>query len=141
MHQGPARNTRPRRPHGPSDVQGRAQPMASQYMSIQQAAERLSVAYNTVRNAILAGKLTAYRVLGTYRIKVEDLDAFIEAGRVEKKGREAKPPAPRASALKHLNGARLRAAWTAQGVRLPRQGGHSAASSEPSGGPSTGTSS
>jgi excisionase family DNA binding protein len=119
----------------------RVQAMIDEYVSIQEAADRLSVAYNTVRNAILAGKLTAYKILGTYRIRVEDLEAFIEAGRVEKGGREAKPPALRASALKHLDGARLRAAWTAQGVRPPRQGGRSAASSEPNGAPSAGTSS
>jgi excisionase family DNA binding protein len=78
------------------------------YLKIPEAAARLDVAGNTIRNAIRAGKLTAYKILGTYRIKPEDLDAFIRSCRVEVRVREAATPAPKAAArartFKHLDG-------------------------------------
>lgn len=110
--------------------------MSADFLTIRQSSERLGVAYNTIRNAILAGRLPAYKILGTYRIKPEDLDAFVEGCRVEAGGRAtAGPPAPRPTTLKHLDGERLRDAWIRQGVRPPRRGGRSAPSSGSSDGP------
>jgi excisionase family DNA binding protein len=119
-------------------VGGNSKPKVSSYLTINQSAEQLNVAYNTIRNAILAGKLPAYKIMGTYRIDPDDLAAYIESCRVETKGREAKIPALQATTLKHLDGARLRAAWTRQGVRVPRSGAGSARSSGSTGGPSDG---
>ena len=107
-------------------------------LSIKQVSRRLNVAYNTVRNAILAGRLTAFRIQGAYRIREEDLAAYLETCRVTARGREARPPALKTTTLKHLDGAQLRAAWTRQGVRVPPTGGGSARSSGSTGGPSTG---
>jgi excisionase family DNA binding protein len=114
-------------------------PKAKTFLTITQAAERLNVAYNTIRNAVRAGKLTAYRILGTYRIDPDDLASFVAGCRVAAKGREARPPVPKATTLKHLDGARLHAAWIAQGVRVPRPGGGSARSSGSTRDPSAGT--
>jgi excisionase family DNA binding protein len=117
------------------------QPTPKKYLRIRDAAERLDVAYNTIRNEILDGRLPACKVRGTYRIRPEDLDDYIRAYRIEAPGRTATPSAPRPSAttLKHLDGARLLAAWTAQGVRVPRPGGGSARSSASTHDPSDGT--
>src|SRR4051794_32742394 len=131
------RRDRPPEPHrGAMD-----HPSPKKYLRIRDAAERLDVAYNTIRNEILDGRLAACKVRGTYRIRPEDLDDYIQAYRVEAGGRTAMPSAPKptAATLKHLDGERLRAAWTAQGVRVPRPGGGSARSSastrDPSDGP------
>ena len=103
------------------------------YLRIPEAAARLDVARNTISNAIHAGKLTAYKVLGTYRIKPEDLDAFIRSCRVEARVREAPPPAPkvaaRARTFKHLDGQRSLDAWRRRGEAVDPPGGHSAPSS------------
>ena len=105
-------------------------------LSIKQVSRRLNVAYNTIRNAIRGDRLIAYLIEGTYRIREEDLAAYLETCRIEARGREARPPALKATTLKHLDGARLRAAWTRQGVRVPPPSGGSARSSGPTGDPS-----
>jgi excisionase family DNA binding protein len=110
--------------------------MSDDYLTINQAAERLNVSGGTIRNAIRAGRLKAYRFMGTYRIELEDLAGFVESSLVEAKGREVRPPAPKATSLKFLDGARLRAAWMRQGVRAPRTGADSARSSACSDDPS-----
>jgi excisionase family DNA binding protein len=101
----------------------------------------LSVAYGTIRNAILAGKLTAYKIMGTYRIRPEDLDAFVESCRVEPGRRASQPPASKSkaggSAFTNLDGARLLDAWRRRGVRSARRGGRNVPSSGSSCGPST----
>jgi excisionase family DNA binding protein len=114
-------------------------PKTGPSLTIKQIAERLNVANNTVRNAIKKGQLTAYKFMGTYRVREEDLAGYIASCRVEARGREPEPPTLKATTLKHLDGARLRAAWTAQGVRVPRPGGDSARSSGSTRDPSTGT--
>ena len=108
-------------------------------LSIKQVSRRLNVAYNTIRNAIRADRLTAYLIQGTYRIREEDLAAYLETCRVEARRREARPPALKATRIKHLDGARLRAAWTRQGVRVPQTDEHSIRSSESSRGPTAGS--
>ena len=108
-------------------------------LSIKQVSRRLNVAYNTIRNAILGGRLTAFRIQGAYRIREEDLAAYLETCRIEARGREARPPALKATTLKHLDGARLRAAWTQQGVHVPQTDEHSTRSSGSSRGPTAGS--
>jgi len=51
------------------------------YLTIREAAARLNVSYGTVRGTILAGDLEAYRFgpgVGTWRIGIEDLTAYID---------------------------------------------------------------
>lgn len=110
--------------------------MQTDFLTIEDVARRLNVAGNTVRNAIKRGRLVAYKFLGTYRINQEDLDAFVEASRIRGKRQEAKAPAPKASTLTHLDGERLRAAWIAQGIRVPRTDVDSVPSSGSTNGPS-----
>jgi excisionase family DNA binding protein len=92
-----------------------------EFLSITQAAARLGVVYNTVRNAILAGDLVAFKFRGTYRIRSEDFDSVVQACRYEPRGRATPAPTPKvaASTLKHLDGARLRESWRTQGVFDP----------------------
>ena len=123
--------------HGPAD-RGESR-HTDPSLSIKQVSRRLNVAYNTIRNAILAGRLTAFRIQKAYRIREADLANFIESSRVEARGREARPPALKTTTLKHLDGARLRAAWTRQGVRVPQTDEHSTRSSGSTGGPTTGS--
>jgi excisionase family DNA binding protein len=51
------------------------------YLTIREAAARLNVSYGTVRGAILAGDIQAYRFgpgVGTWRISVDDLTGYID---------------------------------------------------------------
>ena len=108
-------------------------------LSIKEVSQRLRVSYNPIRTLILRGQLVAFKFLRTYRISERDLARFLESSRVEARGREARPPALKATTLKHLDGARLRDAWTRQGVHVPPTGGGSARSSESSRGPTAGS--
>ncbi len=114
--------------------------MPADFLTINQAAERLSVAYGTIRNAIVAGRLVAYKIMGTYRIRPEDLDAFIESCRVEHGRQGSRPPSPKSeaggAAFTHLDGDRLLDAWRRQGVLAGRPRARNARSSGSSCGPS-----
>jgi excisionase family DNA binding protein len=103
--------------------------MSAVYLSLSQTAERLNLSGGTVRNEIKSGRLRAYRFRGAYRIEEGDLAEYIRSCRLESREPEAKPPAPGPTTLKHLDGARLRAAWNAQGILAPQKGGGSARSS------------
>ena len=105
-------------------------PVPGDFVTIKEAAARLGVSYGTIRNAILAGKLAAFKILGTYRIRPADLDAFVASCRVEPLDPRVKVPVPGPTTLTFLDGAKLRAAWSRQGVHVPRKGGDSARSSE-----------
>ena len=52
--------------------------MDEQFYTPQEVARMLKVAYLTVYRWIKAGKLKAYKVEKQYRIKAEDLDAFLD---------------------------------------------------------------
>jgi len=114
--------------------------MPADFLTINQAAERLSVAYGTIRNAILAGRLAAYKIMGTYRIRHEDLDAYVGSCRVERGPQAGLPPAARVkaggAAFTHLDGDRLLDAWRRQGVPAGRPRGRNARSSGSSSDPS-----
>src|SRR5262245_3752060 len=95
------------------------------FLTIARAAARVGVSYGTIRNAILAGRLAAFRFGTTYRILSEDLDRFVAACRFAPTRPGSAPPAPPfpATTLRRLDGARLRAAWGRQGVLTPPRGG------------------
>lgn len=114
--------------------------MPAEFLTITQVANRLSVAYGTIRNAILSGRLTAYKIMGTYRIRPADLDAFIGSCRGERGSATGLPPAPRAktggAAFTHLDGDRLLDAWRRQGVLADPPRARNARSSGSTRGPS-----
>ena len=53
-------------------------PESDEFLTVAQAAKRLCVTKTTIQDWIKAGKMTAYRVGGRYRIKPADADAMIE---------------------------------------------------------------
>src|SRR5262245_1772869 len=76
---------------------GWAVPAMMEFLTIREAALRLRVSYNTIRGAILAGRLKAYRFGargGTYRIDPADLEAYQASCATT----HQEPPAPRKSA-------------------------------------------
>ena len=111
---------------------GWAVPAMMEFLTIREAALRLRVSYNTIRGAILAGRLKAYRFGargGAFRIAVADLEAYRAACATTNQ----EPPAPRksaggGSAFKNLDGERLLDAWRRQGAVADRRGGRSAPS-------------
>jgi excisionase family DNA binding protein len=53
------------------------------WLSTQEAARRLGVTARTLYRFIDEGDLTAYRLGRVIRLKLSDVDAFIEASRIE----------------------------------------------------------
>jgi excisionase family DNA binding protein len=53
------------------------------WLSTQEAARRLGVTARTLYRFIDQGELTAYRLGRVIRLKLSDVDAFIEASRIE----------------------------------------------------------
>jgi excisionase family DNA binding protein len=51
------------------------------FLTIDAVAARLNLSYSSVRKAIQAGRLPAYRFGTTYRVRSEDLDGFVAACR------------------------------------------------------------
>ena len=115
--------------------------MPADFLSINQIAERLSVSEGTVRNEIRAGRLSAYRFRGAYRVAQEDLAEYIESCRFERAARVNKPPTParriEGAPFKHLDGRRSLDAWRRQGVAVDPPDAHTPPSSSSSNGPST----
>ena len=109
--------------------------------TIKEAAEKLRVSYGTIRGAILAGRLKAYRFGargGTYRIDPADLEAYRASCMTTKQEPAAsKKRAGGGSAFKNLDGERLLDAWRRQGVVVDPPGGRSAPSCGSSCDPST----
>jgi excisionase family DNA binding protein len=111
-----------------------------QSLTINEAAAALRVSYGTVRAAILAGRLRAYRFGsrgGTYRIDLADLEAY-KASCVTGRTLLIAPEknAQGGSSFKSLDGDRLLAAWRQQGVFADPPGERNAQSSALSSGPS-----
>ena len=104
-------------PSGPNEH--RADLRTAPCLTIHLAATRLNLSYNAVRNLILTGRLIAYKFMGTYRIKPEDLDAFVENCRIRPSRPNSKSPARGAKAggsrFKHVDAQRSLAAWRRQG--------------------------
>lgn len=118
--------------------------MSGKLLTIREAAALLRVSYGTIRNAVLAGKLRAYRFGtrgGTYRIAAVDLDAFMEASQATSALTSIKQRPTSHSAFKHLDGARLLDAWRQQGVVAAQPDARSAPSSALSCDPSARTTS
>jgi excisionase family DNA binding protein len=66
---------------------GRGDPELDTLLSVEQAAERLGTSERFVRRLVFERRI-AYTKLGRHvRIDLDDLDAFVSAGRVEAGGR------------------------------------------------------
>lgn len=98
--------------------------MQSPLLTIREAARILNVSYNTIRNAIISGRLAAFRFGdrgGTYRIDPGALESY-KAASVTGQGANRSHPAAGSTAtgsgkkFECLDGARLAAAWLKQGV-------------------------
>src|SRR4051812_39387377 len=100
--------------------------MSDTFLTIHEAAATLRVADGTIRNLINSGKLPAFKILGTYRVRAEDLRGFVEGCRVIPKGRKRKPRTFKAggSPFKYLDAQRLLAAWQQQGEIADPPGEH-----------------
>lgn len=55
----------------------------TEWLSTQEAARRLGVTARTLYRFIDVGELPAYRMGRVIRVKSEDIDAFIDASRIE----------------------------------------------------------
>jgi len=55
--------------------------LMSEYLTVEQVAERLGVEYKTVYKLIRSGEIPAGKIGRVYRIRSEDLDAFFEASK------------------------------------------------------------
>lgn len=108
-------------------------------LTVREAAEVLRVSESTVRNAINAGDLQAFRFGtrgGTIRIATSHLHDYI-ASRSTATRSKRKTTSTRADGtpFKNLNAVKLLAAWRRQGVLGDPPDGHNAPSSESSCGP------
>ena len=125
-------------PSGPNEH--RADLRTAPCLTIHLAATRLNLSYNAVRNLILTGRLIAYKFMGTYRIKPEDLDAFVENCRIRPSRPNSKSPARGAKAggsrFKHVDAQRSLAAWRRQGEAADPEDAHMTQSPESSCDPS-----
>lgn len=54
----------------------------NRYLTLTEATDRVPVSTVTIRRAIRAGELPAYKPAGRLLIRPEDLDAWVQAGRV-----------------------------------------------------------
>lgn len=71
----------------------------SAYLTLAEATERVPVSITTLRRAIKSGALTGFKRAGKLLIRREDLDAWVEAGRVK-----AEPmPCPQRETSSFLN--------------------------------------
>jgi len=90
-------------------------------LTVRQVAERLHVSQGTVYGLIAQGRLRAFRIgtgRGTLRVSEEALADFLQA--VETSGGqpadEGRPASRHGKLFRHLDAARLRAAWRDRGV-------------------------
>ena len=76
-------------------MKGASDPMSSGYLTVQQAAELLQRSAKTIRRAIAAGDLNAFRVGRSIRLREADVRAWLEANPVRLNVRPSRAPAPR----------------------------------------------
>jgi len=99
------------------------------YLTISQAAERLSVGYNTVRRAILSRELPALKIRGTYRIDAKVFEQYLESSQVgskpvirvssqKAKGKDRVKVVAPVGGIEFFDVAKMLAAWKAQGVQI-----------------------
>ncbi len=74
----------------------------SDYLSVQEVADRLGVSVFTIRRYIRAGKLRAVKLDGVYRLSREDLAEFLKSREIAREPglpapAEPPPPAPSAA--------------------------------------------
>lgn len=84
-------------------------------LTVREVAAYLRLGLSTTYNLVESGRLPAFRIGGSYRVKQADLDAFLETSLVDLKNPRAtdrgrKRPATWKT-FRHLNGERLRQAW------------------------------
>lgn len=124
------------------DTEGFSAHQAPAYalLTIAEAALLLRIGQSTIRNAIRAGQLRAFRFgtrRGTIRISADDLDEYAAASATEPAKAAKTRPALSAAPFKCLNAGRLLAAWRQQGVLGVPPDDNNAPSSESNGVPST----
>lgn len=56
--------------------------MEKKWFTIEESSEYLRVSPSTIFRWVKAGRLPVYRVEGITRLKISDLDAFLETGKV-----------------------------------------------------------
>jgi excisionase family DNA binding protein len=81
--------------------------------TVKQSAERLGVSLSKMYEIISKQKIAHYRIEGKIVLADEDLESYLKACRVEA---GAKVPTRSPGVYKHLNAARLAAAWKKQCV-------------------------
>jgi hypothetical protein len=92
-------------------------------LTVKQAASRCNLSPNSLYSAIETGLLECHRLRsrpdtrGAIRITEEQLQAYLEGGKV-RKGEHVSPslPSQKAAGFTHLDGERLLSAWRQQGV-------------------------
>ena len=62
--------------------------MSTQLLSVEDVAKELNLSEDTIRSYIRSRKLPAIKFGNTYRISREDLDAFINQRRTDRKNEE-----------------------------------------------------
>lgn len=102
--------------------------MSTQWLSVEQVAERLDLHVRTVRGYIRGGRLSAVRIGKQYRIAQADLDAF--TGRSPKVS-EPSRPVVEVSAVVDLDGVDAAAADRLATLLVAGAQGGSGASAEP----------
>ncbi|PRX47561.1 excisionase family DNA binding protein [Prauserella shujinwangii] len=71
--------------------------MEAKYLNVQQAAEYLNTSVRFIRRLVAERRIAFHKAGSHVRLAVADLDAFMQAGRVE--------PITRSSVLRDLGGA------------------------------------
>lgn len=61
-------------------------------LSLTDAARLTRISRSTIRRAVADGSLPAYRVGNRYRVRVTDLEAWIDAARIDPKAARPQPP-------------------------------------------------
>ena len=116
----------------PVDAPPQAASPSVQFLTIREAAGLLRVSESTVRNAIRAGQLRAFRFGlrgGSIRLSPTDLEAYMAACATEADRVQIAPRRPCGGAFQNLNAAKLLAAWRRQGVLPDRPSDNNAPSS------------
>jgi excisionase family DNA binding protein len=116
-----------------------AAPTKTVFLTIAEAAARLSVRYGAIGKAIQAGRLAVYFIDTTYRVRSGDLDRFVAACRFAPKPPGSAPPGYRSLTTRSgLYCAPSRIPWVGPTVYVPAWCVARTARTQPSGDPSDG---
>jgi len=95
--------------------------LAHDMLLVKEVAGMLRLALSTVYQLIESGKLPAYKLGGTYRVRKSDVESFLDSSRVEKQPKRtarARRGTTNRRTLQELDTSRLRRAWSARGAAL-----------------------